>query len=130
MAITRLTQNQIKGTNTSGSGYVTIHTDQTASLDLNRPSAGVHLAANAIGETVQALHVSKVICSANGCGFDLFRGANLIGSFTGVNTTDYQEENVRLEAGGDAQANLVITKVGVGNGTVTVKLHKVSGEPS
>ena len=127
MAITRLTSNQIKGVNHGGSSYVTIHTDQTSSLDLNRPSAGVHLAANSIGETVTAMHISKIICAANGCGFDVFRGANLVGSFSGVNTTDYQEENIRLEAGGDPQSNLVITKVGIGNGTLTVKLHKQSG---
>ena len=127
MAITRLTSNQIKGVNHGGSSYVTIHTDQTASLDLNRPSTTPHFGANVAGETVTAMHVAKVICAANGCGFDVFRGANLVGSFSGVNTTDYQEENIRLEAGGDPQSNLVITKVGVGNGTLTVKLHKQSG---
>ena len=50
----------------------------------NRPSATPHFGANAIGETVTAMHVAKVICAANGCGFDVFRGANLVGSFSGT----------------------------------------------
>ena len=123
MAISRITSNQIKGLNHGGSSYITVHTDQTHFVNLN----GGTNPANSAGETITAMHISKVICAANGCGFDVFRGANLVGSFSGVNTTDYQEENIRLEAGGDPQSNLVITKVGVGSGTLAVKLHKQSG---
>ena len=73
------------------------------------------------------MHIDKVLCSAINCGCDVSLGANFVGAFTGVNTTDYQEENILLESGGAPQSNLVITKVGIGNGTLTVKLHKQSG---
>lgn len=126
MARTVKTINQTTGT-VGGAKYVVVHSDQSGSIALNRADAGVHLGANTAGETVTAMYISKVAVAANGCGFDVYRGANLVGSFTGSTVVDFQEENLRLETGGDAQANVVFTKSAGGAGTITIRLHKSSG---
>ena len=126
MARTVKTVNQTTGT-VGGAKYVVVHSDQSGSIRIGGVDSGADLTATTEGETITEMYISKIAVAANGCGFDVYRGANLIGSFTGTSVMDFQEENLRVETGGDAQANVVFTKSAGGAGTITIRLHKSSG---
>lgn len=122
MAYTRLTQNQTKG----GTGYTTVQSDQTGFINTN----GGELGANDTGETVNAMHISKIMWSVantapGAATWTVSRGGNTVAVLTGSGTLDFQEENIRVEAGGDPQANVVFTLAN-GSGVINIKLHKQS----
>lgn len=131
MARTVKTSNQLSGP-VGGAKYVTVHSDRTGSIDLNRADSGADIGANTTGETVSEMYISKVIWgTANNTAsapatWTLARGGNTVMILTGSGVMDFQEEGVRLESGGDNISNCVFTLAG-GTGTIAIKFAKSSG---
>lgn len=131
MARTVKTSNQLSGP-VGGAKYVTVHSDRTGSIALNRLDSGAHIGANNIGETVSEMYISKVIwglsnTAAPPATWTLARGGNTVMVLSGSNgLIDFQEEQVRLESGGDNISNCVFTLAG-GTGTILIKFAKSSG---
>jgi hypothetical protein len=105
-------------------GYIVINTDATGYLNLN----GGTYPANAAGETVASMSVSKIVWSnvSNNAVWTIARGGNTIFTAQGENGfIDFQEEGLPLEAatGGDKSANLVFTLAG-STGRLIIKAHK------
>ena len=130
MARTVKTSNQLSGA-VGGAKYVTVHSDQTGSIALNRLDAGAHLGANNIGETVSTMYISQVVwgsanSTAAGSNWTVSRGANTVLVLSGSGSIDLQSEGIRVETGGDNISNCVFTLTG-GTGTIAIKLAKSSG---
>ena len=131
MARTVKTSNQLSGP-VGGAKYVTVHSDQTGSIRLNGSDDGANIVANNFGETVSEMYVSKVVwglanTSADPATWTIARGANTVMVLSGPNgVIDFQEEQVRLESGGDNISNCVFTLAG-GTGTILIKFAKSSG---
>lgn len=133
MARTIKTSNQLSGP-VGGAKYVTVHSDQTGSIALNRPDAGAHLGANNIGETVSKMYISQVVWgvannTAAGANWTVSRGANTVLVLTGSGSLDLASDGIRLEnqiSNSDAVQNCVFTLTG-GTGTIAIKLAKSSG---
>lgn len=120
-----ITVNQNKGSR--GTGILVVRSDATGHIDL--ASANTTHAANTTGETVNNLYIAEIAWSCNAATDDwtIGRGGNTVFKCHGQNGyIDFQANQMRLEAGGDAQANVVFTLSGAGN--IIVKLHKQSGE--
>ena len=126
MARTVKTSNQLSGP-VGGAKYVTVHSDRTGSIALNRLDASPHLGANNIGETVSAMYISQVVWGASATNtWTVSRGANAVLVLTGSGSIDLQSDGIRVETGGDNISNCVFTLSG-GTGTIAVKLAKSSG---
>lgn len=109
-------------------GYVTakFHGDGAIHLNLDSATTG----ANSLGETVHAMHISKVLWScANGTYFTVSRGANTMLVLGEQGDHDYQGSGIVLDSlGGNPQANVVVSKTGSGPSTLVIKMHKKSTE--
>lgn len=106
-------------------GYIVARFIATGSLRLN--AAAAINGANSAGETVQSMQISSVVYStSNGAYFTVARGANQVGVFSGAAPVqDFQAGGFYIDSeGGNPQANVVITKVGLGPSWITMKLHK------
>ena len=109
-----------------GGGYVVLRYLTTGHITLN--TVGAVLGANAIGETVQNMHISHMWwnCS-NGCYFTVRRGANTVAILSSGDDFDAQERGVYLDnLGGEATSNVQVIKTGTGPSMVVMKLHKQS----
>jgi len=119
MAIDRVVNKGNKG------GYVTGIFSAGGSIQLNSSNAVV--AANSAGETVQEMFISVVSWStANAVTFNIKRGANTVLNLGGTSagTFDFQGSGIGLETGGEAAANVVVTRSGTGPASLVIKLHK------
>jgi len=120
----RTTVNQIAGPRTGGGGYIIVTSDVTGYLNLN----GGTFPANAAGETVEEMHISKVTYGTGAnTHWVVKRGGNTVAVLNGTGVIDFQEERIRVEGGGDAISNLVFTKTGASDAHLAIKLHKKSG---
>lgn len=117
MAIDRVVSKGVKG------GYVVGNFSAGGSIQLNSSNAVV--AANSAGETVQEMYISVVTWSAaNGVAFNIKRGANNVLNLGLSGTMDLQATGIGLETGGEAAANVVVTRSGTGPASLVIKLHK------
>jgi hypothetical protein len=117
MAIDRVVNKGIKG------GYVTGIFSAGGYIALNSSNAVV--AANSAGETVQEMLISVISWSTtNGAYYTVKRGANTVLNLATVGTFDFQASGMAIETGGEAAANVVVTKTGTGPSSLTIKLHK------
>ncbi len=117
MAIDRVVNKGIKG------GYVTGNFSAGGYIALNSSNAVV--AANSAGETVQEMAISVVSwAAANGVTFNIKRGANNVLNLALNGTMDFQAAGIGLETGGEAAANVVVTRAGTGPASLVIKLHK------
>jgi hypothetical protein len=117
MAIDRVVNKGIKG------GYVTGIFSAGGYIALN--SSNVVVAANSAGETVQEMAISVVSwAAANGVTFNIKRGANNVLNLELNGTMDFQASGIGLETGGEAAANVVVTRAGTGPASLVIKLHK------
>ena len=117
MAIDRVVNKGIKG------GYVTVIFSAGGYIALN--SSNVVVAANSAGETVQEMAISVVSwAAANGVTFNIKRGANNVLNLALNGTMDFQAAGIGLETGGEAAANVVVTRAGTGPASLVIKLHK------
>lgn len=119
MAVDRVVNKGIKG------GYVTAIFSGGGAIQLNSSNAVV--AANSAGETVQEMFISVVQWStANAVTFNIKRGANNVLNLGGTSagTFDFQAAGIGLETGGEAAANVVVTRSGTGPASLVIKLHK------
>ena len=117
MAIDRVVNKGIKG------GYVTGIFSAGGYIALNSSNAVV--AANSAGETVQEMAISVVSwAAANGVTFNIKRGANNVLNLALNGTMDFQASGIGLETGGEAAANVVVTRAGTGPASLVIKLHK------
>ena len=117
MAIDRVVNKGIKG------GYVTGIFSAGGYIALNSSNAVV--AANSAGETVQEMAISVVSwAAANGVTFNIKRGANNVLNLALNGTMDFQAACIGLETGGEAAANVVVTRAGTGPASLVIKLHK------
>jgi hypothetical protein len=105
-------------------GYVVIRATANESYNLNTLQAS--------GETIQSASISEIMWSVDGTNnWTVRRGtgdANNVAILAGSGHHDYQASGMRLEQT-DAQltGNVQVVLSG-GNGYISVKLHKVSGE--
>lgn len=117
MAIDRVVNKGNKG------GYVTGIFSAGGYIALNSSNAVV--AANSAGETVQEMAISVVSwAAANGVTFNIKRGANNVLNLALNGTMDFQAAGIGLETGGEAAANVVVTRAGTGPASLVIKLHK------
>ena len=106
-------------------GYLVARFVASGALRLN--AAAAINGANSAGETVQSMNISSMTWStSNGAYFTVARGANTVAVLSGTGPVqDYQAGGFYIDSeGGNPQANVVITKVGLGPTWVTMKLHK------
>lgn len=84
------------------------------------------IGANSAGETVEAMNIISAEWSiGNNAHWTVARGANTVLILTdGQHCFDLSDSRVLDGLGGDPQANVVVTKVGSGPGTLILKLHK------
>lgn len=113
-------------TNKNGkNGFITINIGSGGAWYLNHPTAT--LGANAAGEVVQAMHITDILCStSNGAFYTIKRGANTIAVVGGNDAWELIDGKLIDTAGGEPQANVVVTKTGSGQSTMILKLHKRS----
>ena len=117
MAIDRVVSKGVKG------GYVVGNFSAGGAIQLNSSNAVV--AANSAGETVQEMYISVVTwAAANGVAFNVKRGANNVLNLALSGTMDLQAAGIGLETGGEAAANVVVTRSGTGPASLVIKLHK------
>lgn len=118
MAIDRVVTKGIKG------GYVIGNFSAGGFIALNSSNAVV--GANSAGETVQEMYISVVQWStSNGVTFNVKRGANTVLNLGGASGVfDFQAAGIGLETGGEAAANVVVTRSGTGPASLVIKLHK------
>lgn len=117
MAVDRVVSKGIKG------GYVVGNFAGGGSIQLNSANAAV--AANSAGETVQEMFISVVSWStSNNVTFNIKRGANNVLNLALSGTFDFQAAGIGLETGGEASANVVVTRSGTGPASLVIKLHK------
>jgi len=117
MAIDRVVSKGIKG------GYVVGNFAAGGAIQLNSSNAVV--AANSVGETVQEMFISVVSWStSNGVTFNIKRGANTVLNLALSGVFDFQAAGIGLETGGEASANVVVTRAGTGPASLVIKLHK------
>lgn len=119
MAIDRVVTKGIKG------GYVI--GNFSAGGFIARNSSNAIVAANSAGETVQEMFISVVQWStSNGVTFTVRRGANTVLNLGGTSagTFDFQAAGIGIETGGEAAANVVVTRSGTGPASLVIKLHK------
>ena len=114
MAIDRVVNKGIKG------GYVTGIFSAGGYIALNSSNAVV--AANSAGETVQEMAISVVSwAAANGVTFNIKRGANNVLNLALNGTMDFQAAGIGLETGGEAAANVVVTRPGTVHASLVIK---------
>jgi|TARA_B100001964_G_C14137343_1_gene555760 hypothetical protein len=83
--------------------------------------------ANVAGETVNSMHISNVIWSANNSGtWTIQRGANVVLTLTGTGRWDLYQEPIVLENAGEQVSNLVCTMSPNANGCLILRMHKSS----
>ncbi len=117
MAVDRVVSKGIKG------GYVVGNFSGGGAIQRN--SSNVAVAANSAGETVQEMFISVVSwTTSNGVTYNIKRGANNVLNLSVAGTFDFQAAGIGLETGGEAAANVVITKTGAGPSSLIIKLHK------
>lgn len=121
-----ITVNQNKGSR--GTGILVVRSDATGFLSTNGVD-GVSQA-NTAGETISAMHLAEVTWSTNSASaaWTLKRGADTVFVCHGQNGhINFQQSQMRLETGNQAQANVVFELAG-GTGNIVIKIHKQSGE--
>lgn len=109
-----------------GGGYVVLRYMATGFITLNSNTA--IKGANAVGETVQNMHISHMWwnCS-NGCYFTVKRGANTVAVLSSGDDFDAQERGIYLDnLGAESVANVQVIKTGTGPSMVVMKIHKQS----
>ena len=117
-------QNRITNKNQKN-GYITINVGTGGAFYCNHPTET--LGANAAGETVEAMNiVSLLVSSSNGVYYTIKRGANTVAVVSGNDDWELNDGRLVDTAGGEPQANVVVTKTGAGPGTSILKLHKRS----
>ena len=86
------------------------------------------IGANSAGETVTRLNIISAEWSiGNNAYWVVKRGANTVLNLTdGQHCFDFSDSRLVDNYGGEPQANVVVTKIGSGPGTITLKLHKVA----
>jgi hypothetical protein len=97
----------------------------TTSGEIHMNTATESNAANNVGETVHSMNISSAMWScSNGAYFNVSRGANLVATYALSGSHDYQSGNIIDNLPGEASSNVVVTKVGLGDVFLTLKLHK------
>lgn len=105
-------------------GWVIAHFVASGAVYLN--SANPLLGVNSAGETVNRMNIVSAEWSiGNNAHWTVSRGANTILNLTdGQHVFDMSDSRQLDNLGGNPTANLVVTKVGSGPGTLILKLHK------
>ena len=105
-------------------GWVIAHFVASGAVYLN--SANALLGANSKGETVTKMNIVSAEWSVgNNAHWTVSRGANTILNLTdGQHVFDMSDSRQLDNLGGNPTANVVVTKVGSGPGTLILKLHK------
>lgn len=108
----------------SKGGWVVAKFIGSGFIKINHPTATI--GANSAGETVESMNVISAEWSiGNGAYWTVARGANTILNLTdGQHSFDFADGRIIDNEGGNPQANLVVTKVGTGPGTLILKIHK------
>lgn len=110
----------------SKGGWIIAKFNTSANVALNHidPLIG----ANSAGETVTSMNIVSAEWSiGNNAYWVVNRGSNTCLILTdGQHVFDMADGRIVDGLGGDPQANIAVTKVGAGPGTLILKIHKVS----
>lgn len=111
----------------TGTGYV-VATFLSNSGEIQLNSSNATVAANTAGETVVAMTITEAYWScSNGTYFTVKRGANTVFNYALSGFHDYQAQGLKIDnVGGNPTSNVVVTKVGSGDCSLVLKLHKRS----
>lgn len=105
-------------------GWITAVFHGPGAIYCNHPNATQ--GANSAGETVTGMNIQIAEWSiGNNAVWQVQRGANTVLLLTdGQHIFDMTDSRQLDNQGGNPQANLVVSKVGAGHGTLILKLHK------